>query len=127
MTLVVLYVENISVVILIRTDTTLDHSQKAEKVCRNISPSATQAFVQNNAGILKTIRILNGSFPTFRITLFFVINLVVLVRFVEFWTILTSSLFPVDMLPRSCLQKPGSRSSLVVLASNEKNAPRVST
>jgi len=34
MTLVVLYIENISVVILIRTDTTLDHSQKAEKVCR---------------------------------------------------------------------------------------------
>ncbi len=33
MTLVVLYIENISVVILIRTDTTLDHSQKAEKVC----------------------------------------------------------------------------------------------
>ena len=32
MTLVVLYIENISVVILIRTDTTLDHSQKAEKV-----------------------------------------------------------------------------------------------
>ena len=33
MTLIVPFVGNISVVILIRTDTTLDHSQKAEKVC----------------------------------------------------------------------------------------------
>ena len=32
MTLIVSCVGNISVVILIRTDTTLDHSQKAEKV-----------------------------------------------------------------------------------------------
>ena len=33
MTVIVPFVRNISVVILIRTDTTLDHSQKAEKVC----------------------------------------------------------------------------------------------
>jgi len=34
MTLEIFQVGRISVVILIRTDTTLDHSQEAEKVCR---------------------------------------------------------------------------------------------
>jgi hypothetical protein len=38
MTVIVSYLGDVSVVILIRTDTTLDHSQKAEKVYLNIPP-----------------------------------------------------------------------------------------
>ena len=43
MTVIVSYLGDISVVILIRTDTTLDHSQKAEKVCPRHVASTTYA------------------------------------------------------------------------------------
>ena len=41
-------VGNISVVTLIRTDTTLDHSQKAEKVCPMISSTPLNAGRKSN-------------------------------------------------------------------------------
>ena len=47
-------VGDISVVTLIRTDTTLDHSQKAEKVCRGVSQTPSRLLIQSRGSALRS-------------------------------------------------------------------------
>ena len=49
-------VGDISVVTLIRTDTTLDHSQKAEEVCSKLSATLCERASHARAAIRKTAR-----------------------------------------------------------------------
>ena len=52
MTLEIFQVGRISVVILIRTDTTLDHSQEAEKVCRSLVVCAFTTHQESNGSVI---------------------------------------------------------------------------